>query len=260
MRRITNPVTEGYPSGMSNVYSEPSNVDFTFGWYRTFLERLRSDGYRFRSFEEGADGDGVFLRHDVDLSISAALDVARLEANLDVTSTYLFLLTSPLYNPFEAEQRARIEEIADLGHDVGLHFSTHQYWPKEDPPEEEALRDRVVAERSAMETMVDVDVAETTSFHIPPEWMLDREIAGLQSTYEPAFFSEMGYVADSGQRWRDDPPTVGSLPDRVQVLTHPGLWGDVDAEFERRIEAAADDAVTRTRLQTHREFIDGAYS
>ena len=245
---------------MSNARSDLSEVEFTLDWYRRFLERLRADGYRFLSFQDDVDRDGVFLRHDVDLSVRGALDVARLEADLDVTSTYLFLLTSPLYNTLEAEQRGRIQEISSLGHDVGLHFSTHQYWSKEDPPRTDDLLERIADERSVLDAMLDTDVVSTVSFHIPPEWVLDRSFDGIRSTYEPALFSDIGYVADSGQRWRESPPKIDDFPDTLQVLTHPGLWGDDDEPFERRIEQATDDAVARVRFHTHREFIDGVYS
>ena len=245
---------------MSNAHRDLADPAFTYDWYREFLERLRSAGYRFRSFDDDPDDGGVFLRHDVDLSPRRALEMARLEADAGVSATYLFLLSSPLYNPFEGEQRTNIREIASLGHDVGIHFSTHQYWAKDDPPTDAALRDRVAAERSAFDAVIDADAAPAVSFHIPPDWVLDRRFDGFRSAYEPALFSEIGYVADSGQRWREDPPRIAELPDALQVLTHPGLWGDEDASFERRIERAAVDAGSRAWELAHREFVDGVYS
>jgi len=245
---------------MSNAHRDLADPEFTFDWYREFLERLRSTGYRFLSFDDEPDDGGVFLRHDVDLSPRSALDMARLEADVGVTSTYLFLLTSPLYNPFEGEQREQIREIASLGHDVGLHFSTHQYWAKDDPPGDADLRERVTAELSAFDELIDADAASAVSFHIPPDWVLDRSFDGFRSTYEPALFSEIGYVADSGQRWREEPPEMEALPDALQVLTHPGLWGGEDASFEQRIERAAIDAGSRTWELAHREFVDEVYS
>ena len=235
-------------------------VNFTYGWYRSLLRRLSSTGYEFRSFADPLGDGDVVLRHDVDLSLDAAVAMARIEADMGVESTYCVLLSSPLYNPFEGEQRTNIREIASLGHDVGIHFSTHQYWAKDDPPTDAALRDRVAAERSAFDAVIDADAAPAVSFHIPPDWVLDRGFDGFRSAYEPALFSEIGYVADSGQRWREDPPRIAELPDALQVLTHPGLWGDEDASFERRIERAAVDAGSRAWELAHREFVDGVYS
>lgn len=244
---------------MSNAQSQLAEIEFTLKWYRKFLRKIQDAGFAFRTFQE-RDKDGVFLRHDIDLSIGDALEIARIESNLGVESTYFFLLTSPMYNPFQATHKKRINEIFSLGHDIGLHFSTHQYWSKSEIPSASAIAERVQDEMTALDSVLDIDVASTISFHIPPDWVLNREFAEFQSTYEPALFSDIGYVADSGQRWRRDPPTLNSFPDSFQILTHPGLWSEDDASFEQRIEQAVSDSVTRTRLLAHSEFIEGVHS
>lgn len=232
------------------------NVEYTYPWYREFLGWLRAEGYRFRSFEHPVDRDEVRLRHDVDLSVERALRMARIEAELGVSAAYFFLLTSPLYNPLEAETREVVREIESLGHDVGLHFSTHAYWPTESPPAASEIGARVEAERAVLET-VSEDPLSTVSFHVPPEWVIDRAFDGFRSTYEPAFLSEMDYLADSSQRWRRESP-VGEPPSGpVQVLTHPGLWGQEDRSFEACVERAVTDASRRARDRTRREFLDG---
>lgn len=231
-------------------------VAFTYDWYRSFLRDLSAAGYRFRSYDEDPEPGVVLLRHDVDLSPKRALRIARLEGALDVTSTFFFLVGSPMYNPFDGPTREAIRSIGSLGHDVGLHFSTHQYWPASGPPGESALADRVEAERSALGTIVDRPV-ETVSFHIPPDWVLERRFEAFESTYEPRFFDEIGYVADSNQRWRDEPPEAADLPERVQVLTHPGLWGTVDGGFRERVVAATNDARSRIGEYADDRYLDG---
>ena len=241
--------------------SEPAGqrqFAFTLDRYRELLESLRAAGYTFRSFGEPAE-DSVILRHDVDLSTTAALRMAQVESSLGVTSTYHVLLSSPLYNPFEAVTRVRIKQLESLGHDVALHFSTHAYWDGE-PADESALLDRVDAELTALDSLLSEDVAETVSFHIPPEWVLDRSFPGVHSAYEPRYFADIGYVADSGQRWREEPPRVDDLPSTVQLLVHPGLWGASDEGFEACVDRAIDEATTHVRDAAHREFIDGVYS
>ena len=102
-------------------------VEFTHRWYRTFLERLRADDYDFRGFANAPAEGEVVLRHDVDLSLESALEMARIEAEVGVESTYFVLLTSPLYNALAPANREILRRIEGLGHDVGLHFSTHAY-------------------------------------------------------------------------------------------------------------------------------------
>lgn len=235
----------------------PHTVTFTHDWYRDFVDRLVSLGYSFRSFDGPPEPGDVLLRHDIDLSVEAALEMARIEADLGVESSYFFLLTSRLYNPFEVETRERIREIEALGHDVGLHFDTHQYWSRDDPPDDAALAARIEDEQAVLESIASAP-RSTVSFHIPPDWVLDRAIDGVRSTYESSWFSEPDYVSDSGQRWRETPPFPEDPPDRMQVLVHPGLWDDEDAPFDARVEAVIGTACRRTAAQARREFLEEA--
>lgn len=241
--------------------SEPAaqqTFAFTLDRYRELLGTLQAQGYEFRSFHDPPSADGILLRHDIDLSVVSALRMAQVEATEGVQSTYHVLLTSSLYNPFRSETRERLGEIASLGHDVALHFSTHEHWEGE--PTESALLDRIESELRALEPILDGDVPPTVSFHIPPEWVLDRALPNVRSTYAPRYFSERAYVADSGQRWRTDPPDVDGLPEQVQMLVHPGLWGTSDRDFEERVERAIESATSRTREKARLEFIEGVNS
>lgn len=230
-------------------------VKFTHRWYSDFLQRLRADGYEFRGFADAPEDGEVVLRHDVDLSLEAALEMARLEADHDVQSTYFVLLTSPLYNPMEREARERLRRIESLGHDVALHFSTHAYPELDRRPPAEAVESRVEDELDVLSGLVG-RAPRTVSFHIPPEWLLGQSFQGFQSTYAPEYFEDVTYVADSTQRWRGDEPTVGR-GGPMQVLTHPGLWAERDADFEGRIEQAIVETCRRTQRAARAEFLDG---
>lgn len=216
-------------------------VEFTYEWYAEFLGRLHSTGYEFGTFEDPPAEGEVLLRHDVDLSPRAALRMGRIEADHDVQAAYFFLLGAPLYNPFDEECREVIRELESLGHAVGLHFDTHQYWPAVRRPEAEAVVDRIREEQSVLGTLVEAPLS-TVSFHVPPEWVLGESFDGFRSTYEPAYFETPTYAADSGQRWRSKPPLTGSDRAAAQVLVHPGLWGETDASFRPRVEQAVTDA------------------
>ena len=101
--------------------SEPAakqTFPFTRERYRELLDSLQTAGFAFRSFHDPPDEDGVLLRHDIDLSVVSALRMAQAEANAGVQSTYHVLLTSPLYNPFEAETRDRVDAILDEGREL----------------------------------------------------------------------------------------------------------------------------------------------
>lgn len=230
-------------------------VEFTYRWYRDFLERLWADDYEFLGFSEDSGDCSAFLRHDVDLSLEAALRMARLEAGLGISATYFVMLSSSLYNPFERTQRERIEEIESLGHDVGLHFSTHEYWDDRRPGADE-IEDRVTSELSVLESILD-DGPTAVSFHIPPDYVIGRSFDGFLNAYAPEYFEDAAYVADSKQRWRDQPPNVEAFPDTVQILTHPGLWNGEDADFTGRIEEAIVESCRHAQQSARGEFIDG---
>lgn len=238
---------------MSEHANQPlGDVAFSHHWYRQFLHRLQADGYEFRTFSDPLGDGDVVLRHDVDLSVDRAVEMARIEAEMGIESSYFVLLTSSLYNPFEADCRDAINEIESLGHDVGLHFSTHLYWTPEDSPTADEIERHVRQERAVLETVV--PTSDAVSFHRPPSWVLDRSFDDFENTYAPAFFSDIGYVADSTQRWRDDPPRMDDLPETMQLLTHPGLWAEEDATFDQRVEEAVVSACTHAGRKTREEF------
>ena len=48
--------------------------------YEELLEAAQAGGYRFAGFDRDPEPGDLLLRHDVDLSLEAALRMARLEA------------------------------------------------------------------------------------------------------------------------------------------------------------------------------------
>jgi hypothetical protein len=199
------------------------SVEFTHDWYRRFLDLVRDAGYEFTCFRDGFGPGDVVLRHDVDLSLDDAVAMARLEAEEGVESTYCVLCSSALYNALEGERRRQIQAIESLGHEVALHFSSHEYWSASEEPDPEALERRIAAERSILDTVVS-GTLETLSFHMPPSWALNRTLDEMRNAYAPPYFEDVTYVADSGQRWRESPPIVDDFSPSAQVLTHTGKF------------------------------------
>lgn len=232
-------------------------IPFTFEWYGDFLDRLCDHGCRFRGYDDELEAGDVILRHDVDWSPRRALRTARLEAERGIEAAYFFLISSPFYNVVHKPTRRIISRMASLGHDVGLHFSVHQYW-NEEPPEAE-LVERIAAEQRILSAVAD-DPIETVSFHRPPEWVCGRTFSSVDSTYEERFFTDVAYRGDSNQRWRDEPPLADGVPERMQVLVHPGLWGEEDATFAERLATLTDRRLGRTRRFMHDQFVKKRYN
>ena len=209
------------------------SCSFDLVHYREILEAAQAGGYGFTAFGDGPERGDLFLRHDIDLSLDAALTMAELEAELGVRTTFLLMTESVFYNLASAEGVAAIERLRELGHRIGLH-AVHPHVELDDRFE------------------------PVISWHNPgPEYM-SEEIPGAINVYGERYFSPQTYRSDSNQRWRSGCPheelRVGSFP-WLQILIHPEVWvypgatmgqtmrAMVEAEKARRLEHLADDGI-----------------
>ena len=51
--------------------------DFSLAHYRDLLRAVRTGGYRWAGFDRAPEAGDLILRHDVDLSLAAAVMVAE---------------------------------------------------------------------------------------------------------------------------------------------------------------------------------------
>ena len=206
---------------------------FDLGHYREILEAAQAGGYRFAQFGAGPEQGDLFLRHDIDLSLEAAVTMAELEAELGVRATYLLMTESVFYNLASPEGVAAIARLRELGHDVGLH---------------------------AVHPNVELDERfdPVVSWHNPqPEYTSD-EIPDAANAYGKRYFSPPTYRSDSNQRWRSGCPheelLAGAFP-WLQILVHPAIWvypGEtmgqtmramLEADKKRRLAQLAEDHI-----------------
>lgn len=225
---------------------------FSLGDYQALIARLLEDGYstvRLRDLQP--DRPCLYLRHDVDLSLEHAVEMARAEAKLGVKATYFVLISTDLYNPASARSIDQMTEIMDCGHEIGLHFDATQYRGSN-------LDTSAGRECDILSALIQRPV-DTISFHRPaPELLnLPRQFAGRRHTYEPAFFAEIAYISDSNGGWHHGHPLghpAVAAKTALQLLTHPIWWvGSGEREviplIRRFVSAKArdfDDAVAST--------------
>lgn len=234
---------DGAPSGSAGdgTPSDPvdDGVPYELDVYAGLLEALLERGYEFVGFDGELEDGQIVLRHDVDISLERAAAMARAEADLGIASTYCLLVTNPLYDLLAPESRAHLRTIVECGHDVGLHFDPHYYWDEE--PAVDDLEARVVADRTALEGVLDAQRSEedsvaATSIHQPPDWALGARFDAFENTYEPRYFEAVEYVSDSAGKWRTERPFVDGVPSSMQLLVHPGLWGTGDRPLSALLE------------------------
>jgi hypothetical protein len=206
---------------------------FDLTHYGELLAAAKSGGYRFAFFDrEPAAGD-LLLRHDVDLSLDAALALAELEAEAGAQATYFLMTRSVFYNLASHEGERALARLRELGHRVGL----HAVYPKLDLDER---FDRVVA------------------WHNPdPDFMRDP-LDGAVNVMQHPYFDPDHYRSDSNQHWRSGCPhedlAAGSF-EWLQLLTHPEIWAYpgatmretmlsmLDGERDRDLQRLAEDRI-----------------
>jgi hypothetical protein len=206
---------------------------FDLDHYAELLDAARVGGYRFAGFDAPPRAGDVLLRHDVDLSLDAALQLAELEAGQEATATYFLMTESVFYNLASIEGVRTIARLRDLGHRVGLH---------------------AVYPNAALDDRFDPVVA----WHNPdPEYMTAPIVAAV-NVMQPGYFDPATYRSDSNQRWRSGCPhaelRAGAFP-WLQLLTHPEIWvypggtmgqtmrAMLDAERERRLAQLGEDRI-----------------
>jgi hypothetical protein len=206
---------------------------FSLGHYRELLEAARAGGYRFAFFDAEPAGGDILLRHDVDLSLDAAVQLAELEAEAGVAATYFLMTQSVFYNLASPEGLRALNRLRELGHGVGL----HAVWPGAELDER---FDPVVA------------------WHNPNPDYMSEPLEGVVNVMQPPFFDPDRYRSDSNQRWRHGCPheelAAGEF-EWLQLLTHPEIWvypgatmretmnSMLDAERERRLALLAEDRI-----------------
>jgi len=206
---------------------------FDLAHYRELLQAARAGGYRWASFDgEPRDGD-LILRHDVDLSLDAALRMAGLEAEEGAAATYFLMTESVFYNLGSSEGRAALGRLQELGHRVGL----HAVWPN---------------------ARLDERFEPVVAWHNPDPEYMTAPVEGAVNVMRAPWFSPATYRSDSNARWRHGCPheelAAGAFP-WLQLLTHPEIWaypgetmGEtmhamLDAERERRVEQLRADRI-----------------
>lgn len=219
-------------------------ADFTLKGYGALLDALVERGYRAVGYQDVEPAEPhLVVRHDLDMSITAARPIAELEAARGIRSHYFVLLRTEMYNPWSQQGLDGLRALLDLGHDVGLHFDASLYSDDFD-----RLSAACGAECEVLERLLDRPVG-MVSLHRPQGSLLGlkQALAGRPHSYQPRFFSEIGYCSDSRGAWAHGHPLAHpAVRDSraLQLLTHPIWWtsaaGDSPVAKLDRFAAARD--------------------
>ncbi len=193
------------------------------------FERLRhaSTHVQAGTFGDESSGRVILLRHDVDLSIAAALELARLSGRAGFRGTYFFRLRAPGYNLASAEGAEAIGEISHLGHAVALHWE-----PRHPVSSEDVLRQDVASDHRRFASLLPMGIEPSpyVSIHRPSQSSLRVRLEPpLQSTYAEPLFDPPGAAYQSDSNGRFDWQRFEALLDDArwrsfQLLIHAEWW------------------------------------
>lgn len=211
---------------------------FDLPHYRELLEAAQAGGYRFACFEDAPREGDLVLRHDVDLSLDAALRLAELESDAGARATYFLMTESVFYNLASEEGERALARLRELGHRVGLH-AVYPHVPH-------------------LQIGLDERFEPVVAWHNPDPEYMSAPVEGAINVMAPPWFDPATYRSDSNQHWRSGCPhdelRAGAFP-WLQLLTHPEIWAYeggtmsetmhamLDAERERRVEQLRADRI-----------------
>ena len=197
--------------------------------YRELLEAARAGGYRFAFFDREPQAGDLLLRHDVDLALDPALEMAELEAGMGVGATYFLMTRSEHYNLDSRSGENARRRLRELGHRIGF----HGLYP---------------------DAGLDERFDPILAWHTPEPEYMTLPLEGVVNAMQPGYFDPDHYRSDSNKHWRHSCPheqlARGEF-EWLQLLIHPELWiypGEtmretmlalLDAERERRLEQLA---------------------
>ncbi len=169
------------------------------------------------------------IRHDVEFSVDRAYDLAKYEHSLGIKTSYMFQIRNNCYNVFSDKNLSKIELIAGMGHEIGLH--AHM-----DALKDTRYIDSYIKNDVNILSALTGFVIDRFSFHRPKREHLELNlnIPNIINTYDKKYFHltedlcnlNVTYLADSQHKWNYGHPLDLNLKviNKLQLLTHPYSW------------------------------------
>lgn len=236
-------------------------MDFTLKKYRLLLETFQKKGYSFLTYEEYIERKTsslpekfVILRHDVDLHAERSLEMAKIEAELNVCATYYFRVIK------QSNQPEIIRQIVQMNHEIGYHYEDLCLCKGNMDLAKNHFQKWLSYFRTFYPVKTICMHGSPTSLYDPKHlWKDQYHYSSMGIIGEPYFdtdFSDLFYITDTGRCWngrlfskRDRIPTMENewiqrgwnyhstnqiiadlykekFPFRLMMTTHPQRWTD----------------------------------
>ena len=235
--------------------------DFTLDAYRQYLRVIKASYYKILTFADYfslAESPDSFLiiRHDVDRKLKNALNMAFLEKEMGIRSTYYFRTRKHVFKP------EIISEVADAGHEIGYHYESlsdakgnHKAALKDFEHNLEKLREitpiqTIAMHGSPLSPHDNRDLWRNPEYHA----YLKNSLGIAGEVYLDIDYSDIAYITDTGRNWqmeksnRRDMVNSAIMPEfktsselfncfekalypRVVFQIHPERWTDLTVEY-----------------------------
>ncbi len=200
--------------------------DFTYESYKSLIILFQRMSFVFVSFEENFKSNQrgrVILRHDVDLSLDKALNIAKIDKSLGISSTFFLLISSPFYNLNTYKSLSIVKQIIKMNHSIGLHFDITNYKVRN---QEEFIR-KLDFEINLLSSIIGISI-EKFSLHRPASYPVSFEILKDHKGFvHSSHYKNCKYISDSSMNWRENVLEYLELDAfaNYQLNIHP-IWYD----------------------------------
>ncbi|MBU3915831.1 hypothetical protein KKA14_09880 [bacterium] len=216
------------------------------------LEEIHKMGFSFMIFGEATSRPkNLYLRHDVDICLEAAYNMAVVEHSKSVRSTFFIMLRSEFYNAYSNESISYIRGIRQLGHEIGLHYHPGSIQNKKKYQNDEEIQ----RDFDRLSGIVNDAIVPYFSIHNPVN--LDYDHSSYTFVHDKKFIENMKYISDSRMFFREGNPldvfTSGSYA-LVQLLIHPIFWHYGGETLEASLKVYRDSYLKKIEKKLYDDF------
>ena len=207
---------------------------FSHKEYISILERIKSF-YPIMDYRDIKTNTNSFaiIRHDIEFSPYRALNLAKIDNNLGINSSFFIQLRNNCYNALSKENLDIIQEIHDLGHFIGAHINTSNL----NDNSELELTNFILKDIHTLGEYTGLKI-DRFSFHRPLKHHLQYpiRIPNIINSYDTPYFNffegtkplnlNVLYLADSNHQWKWGLPTESNFTDhkKLHINFHAFSW------------------------------------
>ncbi len=233
---------------------------FSVGAYRSLLLAFQEAHYCFCLFEKVTQHlrekrPCVVLRHDIDISLGAAVEIASIEHELGIQATYFVPLNSPFYNTLSSANAAHMLQLHRMGHQLAAHIDCRSY---------DGNCAAALTEVEVLAHFYPYINRQLVSLHSPTslQSIPIADFQPLKNVYGHAVENAVAYISDSTGRWRYGHPLDSEAFHRrksIQLLTHPIWWLQEGASPRQKLEQRLEHDYLNT-VAVAREYLPKLYT